>query len=90
MSATEPSQRAGDDALLVTVEEAARRLSIGRSHCYQLLMRGEIASIKLGRSRRIPVTALQRFVRERLDRDGESATAGGAIEDRSTPSKERS
>jgi excisionase family DNA binding protein len=49
-------------------------LSIGRSHCYQLVMRGEIASIKLGRSRRIPVTALEQFVRERLEREREVAS----------------
>ncbi len=66
--------------LLLTVDEAARRLSLGRSHLYQLVMRGDIGSIKLGRSRRIPVAALERFVSERL----EAATdehAGGGVAD---------
>lgn len=53
--------------LLVTVEEAARRLSIGRSHVYELLRCGDIVSVRLGRSRRVPVSALERFVKERLE-----------------------
>ena len=55
------------DELLLSVDEAARRLSVGRSHLYDLLLRGQIESIKLGRSRRIPVAALERFVAERLE-----------------------
>ena len=50
------------DKLLVTVEEAAERLSLGRTHCYSLVMRGEIGSVKIGRSRRVPVAALREFV----------------------------
>ena len=61
--------------LLMTVEEAAQCLSIGRSQCYQLVMRGEIASIKLGRSRRILVTALEQFVQERLECERDVALA---------------
>ena len=53
--------------LLVTVEEAARRLPIGRSHVYELLRCGDIVSVRLGRARRIPVSALERFVQERLE-----------------------
>ena len=53
--------------LLVTVDEAARRLSVGRTFLYGLVMRGEIASLKLGRGRRIPVAALVRFVHEELE-----------------------
>jgi excisionase family DNA binding protein len=59
-----------DGKLLLTIGEAAARLSVGRSFLYGLVMRGEIASVKLGRSRRIPVVALERFVHERL-REGE-------------------
>ena len=55
------------DELLLSVEEAARRISCGRSHLYLLLRRGEIQSIYLGRSRRIPVAALERFVQEKLE-----------------------
>lgn len=53
------------DQLLLTVEEAAGRLSIGRSRLYQLLNDGMLESLQLGRSRRIPAYALEAFV-ERL------------------------
>ena len=48
--------------VLVTVKEAARRLSIARSHIYQHLQRGTLASVRIGRSRRIAVAELEAFV----------------------------
>ena len=54
-----------DDKLLLTVEEAAQRLNIGRSHAYIYVMRGELPSVKLGRARRVPAVELEGFV-ERL------------------------
>ena len=48
--------------LLVTVEEAARRLSIGRSHLYEHLLRGTLRSVRIGRSRRIPSRDLESFI----------------------------
>ncbi|MCH7837981.1 MAG: helix-turn-helix domain-containing protein [Chloroflexi bacterium] len=53
------------DELLVSVEEAARRLAIGRSSAYVLIRQGELASIKIGAARRVPVAALSEYV-ERL------------------------
>lgn len=50
------------EQLLYTPEEAARALRIGRTRLYQLLASGEIASIKLGGSRRITPAALRRYV----------------------------
>jgi excisionase family DNA binding protein len=50
------------DQMLLTVTEAAQRLSISRSHFYQLLQAGVIASVTIGRSRRISVSALQDYV----------------------------
>jgi len=48
--------------VLLTVEEAAHALSLGRTYTYDLVMRREIASIKIGRKRLVPVTALQEFI----------------------------
>ena len=48
--------------LLVTMEEGAQMLGCGRTAIYELVRRGEIESIKLGRSRRIPMNALEAFV----------------------------
>ena len=50
------------DKLLVTVDEAARRLSIGRSHLYEHLLRGTLRSVRIGRSRRIPSRDLEAFI----------------------------
>ena len=55
------------DELLLTPESAARRLSIGRSALFSLLASGEIESISLGRSRRIPAVALAQFVERRRE-----------------------
>lgn len=59
---------AQDSRMLLTVPEAAIRLGIGRSFLYDLVMRGEIQSVKLGRARRIPVDALERFIGEQLEK----------------------
>lgn len=48
--------------LLLTVEEAAQRLAIGRSLMYELLASGRITSIRVGRLRRVPFGALTNFV----------------------------
>ena len=50
---------------LLKIEEAARVLSLGRSKTYQLVMEGAIPSIHIGRSRRIPAAALERWIDQR-------------------------
>lgn len=47
--------------ILLTVEEAARRLSIGRTTMYALIGTGEVASVPVGRLRRVPVSALHDY-----------------------------
>jgi excisionase family DNA binding protein len=51
-----------NDQLLVTPEEAARRLSVGRTTIYELMSSGELQSVNIGRSRRVPVSSLASFV----------------------------
>jgi excisionase family DNA binding protein len=51
-----------DTLLLLTPERAAERLDIGRTRLYELLASGELESVKVGRSRRIPAAALVEFV----------------------------
>jgi excisionase family DNA binding protein len=46
----------------MTVPEAAEALAISRSKLYELLASGAIASIRIDRSRRIPLTALEEYV----------------------------
>ncbi len=62
------------DPLLLTPKEAARQLSLAPSTLYQLLLRGEVESVTIGRSRRIPMSALTAYV-DRLRR--EQAASGG-------------
>lgn len=48
--------------LLLTVEEAAQLLSIGRTLLYDLVLRGKVGSVKIGNARRIPMAVLQTYV----------------------------
>lgn len=48
--------------LLVTCEEAAEALGIGRSKVYELMAAGLLDSVKIGSSRRVPAEALQEYV----------------------------
>jgi len=54
------------EEVLVSVEEAARRLGVSRRFLYPRVLRGEIPSVKLGRARRVLVSGLETYVRERL------------------------
>ncbi len=51
-----------NDQLLLTVPEAAKLLRISRNLAYELVARGEIPSVRLGRVIRVPRTALERWL----------------------------
>lgn len=53
---------ADDDRLLLRVEEAARLLDISRGLAYELIARGELPSVRLGRLVRIPRHALEMWL----------------------------
>ena len=63
---------ATDNRLLFTPEHAADRLDIGRTTVYALMATGELRSVKIGRSRRVPAAALEAYV-NRLTGKGSSA-----------------
>jgi excisionase family DNA binding protein len=48
--------------LLLTPEEAAKALSVGRSKVYELMRTGALRSVKIGGSRRISASALAEFI----------------------------
>ncbi|MFD4034316.1 helix-turn-helix domain-containing protein [Streptomyces sp. NPDC058637] len=54
---------------LLTVPQVMAHLQIGRSAVYDLLRSGQLASITLGRARRIPTHALTDFIRTRLEQE---------------------
>lgn len=61
------------EPLLLKVEEAAKRLGIGRTKMYSLVMSGEIESVPVGRLRRIPAECLHEYV-QRLRRQARQPT----------------
>jgi excisionase family DNA binding protein len=52
----------GEPDVLLTPAEAAAILKIGRSKLYELMARGAINSVKLGRCRRFRRSDLDRFI----------------------------
>ena len=52
--------------MLVTIDEAAQAMSVGRTLLYDLMMRKEIASIKVGRVRRVPLAAIDDYINRQL------------------------
>ena len=52
-----------DEVMLLTVPEAARVLRISRNLAYELVARGEIPAIRLGRVIRVPRAALEEWVK---------------------------
>jgi excisionase family DNA binding protein len=50
------------DGLLLTVEEVAKRLRLGRTFVYRLISSGELESVKVGRLRRVPAACLPEYV----------------------------
>jgi excisionase family DNA binding protein len=67
------------DELLLTVEEAARRLRIGRTLVYQLISSGKLESVKVGRLRRVPAECLPVYVATlRRTRSSEAADGSAA------------
>ncbi|GAB4083181.1 helix-turn-helix domain-containing protein [Modestobacter muralis] len=51
-----------DDALLVTPEEAAALLRVGRTTVYALMKYGDLRPVHIGRSCRLPRSELNRYV----------------------------
>jgi excisionase family DNA binding protein len=51
-----------DDALLVTPEEAAKLLRVGRTTVYALMKVGDLRPVHIGRSCRLSGAELERYV----------------------------
>lgn len=58
-------KKGGGVVLLLSVAEAARALSLGRSKTYELIASGELEVVHIGRCSRVPVDAVEAYV-ERL------------------------
>ncbi|WP_406173577.1 helix-turn-helix domain-containing protein [Streptomyces sp. NBC_00996] len=54
---------------LLTVPQVMERLQLGRTTVYDLIRTRQLASITLGRARRIPAHTLTDFIHTRLDQE---------------------
>ena len=64
-----PSDHGAAPKLLLSPTEAAHALGIGRTTLYQLLSNGELASVKIGALRRVPVAALEVYISRHFEPD---------------------
>ena len=53
------------ETLLLRPVEAARALGLGRSKVYAMAASGELPVVRFGRSVRIPLEALQQWIKDR-------------------------
>ncbi|MGY5132588.1 helix-turn-helix domain-containing protein [Streptomyces nigrescens] len=51
---------------LLTVPEVMKRLRLGRSTVYDLIRSHRLVSITIGRSRRVPASALHEFIHHQI------------------------
>jgi excisionase family DNA binding protein len=59
-----------DPRIVLTVEEAAERLGIGRTTMYALIRSGDVESVTIGKLRRVPAHCLSEYVARLLHRNG--------------------
>ncbi len=64
--------------LLLTVEEAAKRLRLGRTLVYRLIASGELESVKVGRLRRVPAECLPEYIAALRAAHPQDATHGSS------------
>jgi excisionase family DNA binding protein len=57
-----PDATAGNGPLLLTIRETAALLSVGRTTVYELVAAGELETVHIGRSVRVPADAAASFV----------------------------
>jgi excisionase family DNA binding protein len=62
MANTDDADDGRSDGLLLTIEEVAKRLRLGRTLVYRLISSGELESVKVGRLRRVPAECLPEYV----------------------------
>jgi excisionase family DNA binding protein len=56
---------------MLTVGDAETALKVGRTTVFRLIRTGELASVRIGRSRRIPAEALEQYLARLTDGAGE-------------------
>ena len=67
----------GERKAFLTVPEAGRHFGVGRARAYQMVRRGEIPAIRLGRRWYVPRRALERLADDALEQAAQLAREGG-------------
>jgi excisionase family DNA binding protein len=63
--------------VLVRVEQAAKQLGISRTVAFRLVHDGELRSVKIGRARRVPQSAIDAYVANLLATQSQTGGDGG-------------
>jgi excisionase family DNA binding protein len=58
---SEPKQQPKPTRVLLTVEEAAEYLGVGRTLMYRLIKENEVTTVQIGRLRRVPREAIDNY-----------------------------
>ena len=58
---------------LITIDDAARLLSLGKTSVYELIRSKRLESVKIGKSLRIPSAAVSKFIESLRQSDGKRA-----------------
>jgi len=58
--------------MLYSVQDLSAMLSIGRTAAWELVRKRKIRSVKVGRTRRVPLAAIQKYVEQLLDEEEEA------------------
>jgi len=56
----------GPIKLLLRPEEAAQSLGLSRARLYELMAKGSIRSLKIGRARRVPIAEIKNWIESEL------------------------
>jgi excisionase family DNA binding protein len=55
--------------VLCNVQDVASMLSIGRTAAWELVRKHKIKSVKIGRTRRVPIAAIEEYIKQLLDEE---------------------
>lgn len=76
MTHQDPTPPRGTPRVLLTVEQAAQAIGIGRTTMFALVKSGELKSVKVGRLRRIPLDEIHAYT-NRLTAEQHPTTTEG-------------
>jgi excisionase family DNA binding protein len=66
-----PHPQAEQTEYLMSAEELAKFLGLGRTRTYELLSAGHIPCVRIGRLRKVRRTDVDKFIESRLEPEGE-------------------